>query len=68
MRRYVLAMHYAQMVLADVAQKNLQPAALPLFFPQHKTQPFIFTLAFPAFVHLWVVLEGKVGGRLSIRR
>ena len=68
MRRRRLAVNYTKMVLAYVAQKNLQPAALPLFFPYHKTEPFIFTLAFPAFMHLWVVLEGKVGGRLSVRR
>ena len=48
--------------------KNLQLVLLLFFFPHHKTQPFIFTLAFPAFMHLWVVLEGKVRGRLSVCR
>lgn len=38
---------------------------LPLspLLSSHKTQPFIFTLAFP---FLWVVLEGKVEGRGTI--
>ena len=64
----MLVVRYPQRVLASVARKNLQLAPLLIFSPHHKTQPFIFTPAFPALVHLWVVLEGKVRGRLSVRR
>jgi len=39
-----------------------------LFLLHHKTYSFIFTLTFPALVHLWVVLEGKVKGRLRTNR
>ena len=39
------------------------PTSLQLS-PSHKTHPSIFTLAFPANVHLWVFLEGKMEGRL----
>lgn len=66
----IVASLYSEYSLASYP--NIHPLAiLPLFSsfsPHHKTQPFIFTLAFPALVQSLGSLEGKVKGRLMIKR
>ena len=59
---------YSEHSLAHPDFQKISAFRCMFFPPHHKTQPFIFTLAFPAVVHLWVVLEGKMEGRAKINR
>lgn len=59
---------YSEYSLAHPDFQKISASRCMFFPPHHKTQPFIFTLAFPAIVRLWVVLEGKMEGRASINR